>query len=358
MRALPHEAPMTPFAPLAGGLSAARAEAWPAERLRRLRTAAIDTREALIAQGPVLACTTVKLVTFPYPTVFAFAGGALSPAPFVMMTNQMQVVQFEHDGRRRTLLFNPTDYVRSKAATFYARLSERYGAFLSEKVIPTYFGTVTEHLATLGLTPNDVDYLAFDHLHVQDLRGWLGGDQPTFPRAKLLVPRAEWETTRDLHPMNSVWYVPNGLAGIPSEKVVLLDGDVQLGRGVALVSTPGHTLGNMSLMLVTPQGPFLVSENGVSAESYTPEHSAIPGVRTYAERMSYEVVLNGNTREGSLDQYSSMVVEKLLAGPANDDPRFVAFCPSSELTASIFAPGLGPTYTYRPADVGTLVPTA
>ena len=342
------------FSPLDGGLAEARTATWPAERLRRLRSAAVRTREALLALGPVPAVATVKLVTFPYPTMYAFSGGALSPAPFVMMTNQMQVVQFDHGGKRRTLLFNPTDYVRSKAATFYAELTRRFGSFLSEKVIPSYFGTVTEQLERLGLSPADVDYIAFDHLHVQDLRGWLAGPDAVFPRAKLIVHRAEWETTRDLHPMNAVWYVPHGVDGIGEERLEVIDGDVLLGPGVAILSTPGHTLGNMSLVVVTPKGPFVVSENGVSAESYAPAQSRIPGVRTYAERMGAEVVLNGNTREGSLEQYSSMVVEKLVAGPAYDAQEFPAFCPSSELTASIFAPGLGPTYTYRPPDVGTL----
>ncbi len=114
----------------------------------------------------------------------------------------------------------------------------------------------------------------------------------------------------------------------------------------------------MSLVVVTPDGPFVVSENGVACESYSPLQSQIPGVRSYAERMGYEVVLNGNTRENSLDQYSSMVVEKIVAGPAKDDPTFVAFCPSSELTASILAPGLKPTFSFRPPEVGTLIPTA
>ncbi len=342
------------FPSLPGGLAEARTATWPAERLRRLRHAAQATRDALLAGGPVKACATVKLVTFPYPTLFAFSGGALSPAPFVMMTNQMQVVQFEHEGVTRTLLFNPTDYLRSKAATFYADLSVRYGRFLSEKVIPTYFGTVEEQLKRLKLTPNDVDYIAFDHLHVQDLRGWLGPDA-YFPRAKLLVQKAEWETARDLHPMNRVWYVPGGLEGIATDRLIFLDGDVLLGQGVAIVSTPGHTLGNMSLVVVTPDGPFVVSENGVGSDSYAPQLSRIPGVSTWAERMGAEVLLNGNTREGSLEQYSSMVVEKILAGTAKVDPEWPAFCASSQLTTSIFAPALSPTFSYVPQDVGHLV---
>jgi hypothetical protein len=82
--------------------------------------------------------------------------------------------------------------------------------------------------------------------------------------------------------------------------------------------------------------------------------SRIPGVRAYCEKMGYEVILNGNTREGSLDQYSSMIVEKIVAGPAKADPAYVSFCPSSELTSSMMAPGLGPTFSFVPPDCGTL----
>lgn len=344
------------FEPLAGGLREAWAEPWPAERLRRLRQAAATTRERLVSAGPVASCTTHRLVTFPYPTTYAFSSGALSPAPFVMMTNRMQIVQFDHAGRRRTLLFNPSDIESNRSATFYADLATRFGDFLSNKVIPSFHGTAEAHVRSVGLNPADIDFIAFDHLHVQDLRRWLG-PAAYFPNAKLLVMRDEWLTARDLHPMNAVWYVPNG-CDIAEDRVVLLDGDVRLGTGVALLSTPGHTRGNMSLCVVTPSGPFVVSENGVSPESYAPSLSRIAGVRAYAEQMKFEVVLNGNTREDSLDQYSSMIVEKIVAGPCATNPAFPAVATSSELTASIFAPGLAPTFTFTPADVGVHVPTA
>ncbi len=343
----------TAFSPLAGGLTEAWREPLPAERLRKLRRAAEATRERLMSGGPALSSSTHRLVTFPYPTRYAFNGGALSPAPYVMMTNRMHIVQFEHEGQRKTLLFNPSDIEADRAATYYADLAATFGDFLSRKVIPTYYGTVEQHLADAGLRPHDVDYIAFDHLHVQDVRRWLGGAGPAyFPNAKLLVMRDEWDTARDLHPLNSVWYVPHGL-DVPAEKVLLLEGDVLLGPGVALLSTPGHTRGNMSLCVVTPQGPFVVSENGVSPESYAPLQSRIAGVRAYAEQMGVEVVLNGNTREDSLDQYSSMIVEKIVAGPSTIDPAFPAFAASSELTTSFLAPGLAPTFSFTPRDVGT-----
>jgi hypothetical protein len=334
------------FRPLPS-LPPAREEPLASTRLQKLRRAAQEARDAFTAEGNVLALATCDLVTFPYPTLFAFSGAALSPAPYVMMTNRMQVVQFLEDGVPRTLLFNPTDYERGQEAPFFKSLRARYGDFVSDKVMSRRHGTVQGQLEALGLKPSDVDYLAFDHLHVQDVRRWVGGagEAAYFPRAKLLVQRTEWENTQNLHPFERVWYVPGGIEGVPEERVVLLDGDTWLGRGVALLFTPGHTLGNTSLAVATDREVFVVSENGIATECYTPLQSAIPGVRAHAELMGLEVVLNGNTRDSSLEQYTSMIVEKVFAGPSRVEPTFVNFHPSSLLTGSLVAPGLTPTLT-------------
>ncbi|AKJ02273.1 hypothetical protein ATI61_108338 [Archangium gephyra] len=349
----------TPFRPLPF-LNEARAELVSGVRLQKLRRAAQEARDAFTAGGPVAAVATCDLVTFPYPSLFAFSGGALSPAPYVMMTNRMQVVQYMEDGATRTLLFNPSDYERGQEAPFFKSLREKYGDFVSDKVMTRRHGTVQSHLTALGLKPEDVDYIAFDHLHVQDVRRWLGGDgEPAyFPRAKLLVQRAEWESVKNLHPFEKVWYVPGGTDGVPEERVVLLDGDTWLGRGAAILSTPGHTMGNMSLAVATDKEVFVVSENGVASESYTPLQSRIPGVRAFAEQMGWEVVLNGNTRESSLEQYTSMVVEKVFAGPSRVEGAFVNFHPSSLLTGSLVAPGLSPTITLPAPNHGDIRPTA
>ncbi|MFY0565856.1 hypothetical protein ACN28E_18690 [Archangium lansingense] len=348
----------TSFRPLPF-LNEARAEPVSGLRLQKLRRAAQEAREAFTAGGAVAAVATCDLVTFPYPSQFAFSGGALSPAPYVMMTNRMQVVQYLEDGVTRTLLFNPSDYERGQATPFFKSLRKKYGDFISDKVMARRLGTVQSHLTALGLKPEDVDYIAFDHLHVQDVRRWLGGDgEPAyFPRAKLLIQRAEWESVKNLHPLEKVWYVPGGTDGVPEERVVLLDGDTWLGRGAAILSTPGHTMGNMSLAVATDREVFVVSENGVATESYTPLQSSIPGVRAFAEQMGWEVVLNGNTRESSLEQYSSMVVEKLFAGPSRVEGAFVNFHPSSLLTSALVAPGLSPTITLPAPNYGDIRPT-
>ena len=103
------------------------------------------------------------------------------------------------------------------------------------------------------------------------------------------------------------------------------------GRGVSLVWTPGHTDGNHSLLVNTPDGAWVSSENGVAADNWQPELSKIPGVRAYHEFYRREIVPNANTLEDSLDQYDSMVKEKTLAGRAKSDPRWLQILPSSEL---------------------------
>jgi hypothetical protein len=347
----------TPFKPLPE-LSEAWTEPVAGPRLRGIRHAAEAAREAILESGPVLGVETCDLLTLPYPAGFAFSGLARTPSPYIFFTNRMNVVQFEDwTGTVRTLLFNPTDYERGKRTPFFWNMKERYGELISYKVMSTPRGTVIGHLARLGLSPEDVDYIAYDHHHTQDVRGWLGGTGASafFPRAKLLVQRREWAFLGDLHPLQRAWYVEDGADGVPEDRVVQLDGDAWLGKGVALVSTPGHTEGNMSLAVATDSGElFVVSENGVSTDSYAPLHSRIPGLKKHAQITGEEVILNGNTRIGTLDQYTAMVLERTLAGPSRANPDFPCFFPSSELTRTVFAPRLGPTFSHGTIKSGTI----
>jgi hypothetical protein len=133
--------------------------------------------------------------------------------------------------------------------------------------------------------------------------------------------------------MQWAWYVPGGMDSVIEDNLVLLDGDVELGRGVALALTPGHTDGNHSLVLNTEDGVWVSSENGVCADSWQPQLSKIPGVRKYAEFWNREVILNSNTLEDTLDQYDSMVKEKALADPSPRDQRWLNVYPSSEMAS-------------------------
>jgi hypothetical protein len=319
---------------------------WPrGKRLDAIRSAAQDFRGRFKEQGQVTGVKTVDLVTVGYPVRYAFGGAARGAVnPYINLTNRLVVVQFhDFEGELKTLVWEPTVPEGSIEAPFYAQLAERYGEWLSSNVLSKEYHSVGEALALCGLTPDHVDYVSFDHLHVQDMRVLMGTTRPVegereprkpfFPRAKFLCQRKEVDTLLSPHPMQWAWYVPGGMDHVIDDNLVLLDGDVELGVGVALAATPGHTDGNQSLVLNTPDGVWVSSENGVCADNWHPHLSKIPGIRKEAEFMGREVILNSNTLEDSIDQYDSMVKEKALADPNRDDPRWMNVIPSSEMPA-------------------------
>lgn len=343
------------FQPLSE-LDRARRFAVPQSRLDELRKAAARVREKLLAGPQVVFYNTVDLVRVPYPTKFGLLNAFALPTPFMHILNRLFIVQFKQAGRVKTLLFSPSDLEGNRETPYFKRLAASFGPFqnIGQKLIAPILSTVDSALAAAGIAPEDVDYISYDHLHTQDLRRWLGGDgRPAFfPNAKLLVMRQEWDSARGLLPPQSDWYCPRGCEGVPSDRVVLLDSSVVLGDGVALVRTPGHTEGNHSLVAHTPDGLLVSSENGVSADSYAPLASRIPGVRRYAKNTGVEVILNGNTLEGGLDQYLSMILEKELAGPSPKNPDYYNVVPSSEMTSYWLFPGVKPSFSFGPLEYG------
>jgi hypothetical protein len=332
-------------------------QTWPrGDRPAALRAAAEEFRGRFKEQGTVRAIRTVDLVAAAYPASFAFGGAAKGLNPYVSILNRLVVVQFEDfAGELKTLAWEPTVPEGSQEAPFYEQMIERYGQ-AAARVFATYYNTVESALALCGLAPADVDYIAFDHLHVQDVRILMGADERPgfFPNAKHLAQSREVDTFTSTHPMQWAWYVPGGMDGIPEENMVLLDGDVELGAGLAFLATPGHTDGNMSLCVNTPDGVWVSSENGVAADNWHPELSKIPGVRRWADYFGREVVLNSNTLEDSVDQYDSMLKEKAVADPNRHDPRFRNVFPSSELASFRRQWPILPTFAYGGINHGRI----
>lgn len=336
----------------------------PGSRLLAVKSAALTLRAAMLSGEKARYYQTVDLIRVPYPTKYGLLNACTVPTPFMHILNRLFIVQFDSPVGIKTLLFSPSDIDGNRETPYFKRLSGKFGpAWLRERtesLMAPIYHRVEDALAQAGLAPEDIDYISYDHLHTQDLRKWLGtGDTPGyFPRAKLLVMQQEWDSTLDLLPPQKDWYCPDGIEGIDRKRVVLLKKSVALGEGVALVATPGHTEGNHSLVVNTDDGLLVSSENGVSADNYSPLHSEIPGVRDYARATGMDVILNGNTLEGGLDQYISMVMEKTIAGPCPHNSDFYNFVPSSELSAYWLLPGLKPTFGFGPLKFGALTKTS
>jgi glyoxylase-like metal-dependent hydrolase (beta-lactamase superfamily II) len=326
-------------------------------RLRAVRVAAERVRDRFAAGPRAVAVRTLPIVISPYPTKYAFWGAAISPAPYIVFTHRCLLVQFLQAGELKTLLFNPTDVAGARATPYFARLAARIPQRL-QRVIAHELEPLVEQLARLGIRPDDVDYVAYDHLHVQDLRPVLGTEDgripPRFPRATLLASRTEWEDWDDLHPLQRAWYVRQGKQGVRTAPVSLTTGDLSLGDGVMLLRTPGHTTGNQTLFLSTDSGVWGVSENGTCADNWSPMDSRIPGLRSLCRKQDLDVVLNSNTPERGADQYTSMVLERTVVDRVKRAPAFVQMFPSSEVTPSALSPGLKPTILHRSVTHGEL----
>jgi hypothetical protein len=344
-------------------------ERQPGRQLELIRQAAPGFRDWFKATGMPDWVGTFDLVSLPYPTRFGLFRAAMTPAPYLSLTHRLVIVRWhDADGRPRTLLFEPTDVELARRTPYFARLSESTpNAF--ERAFSRPLGDVMTHLRSVGIEPKEVDWITFDHLHTQDVRRWIGTIEPAsdlspgapleplLPNAELIVQRDELESLNMLHPLQVPWYQPLAYSALRPEAISVIDGDVLLGPGVALLSTPGHTVGNHTLVLNTETGIWASSENVIAAECLTPEHSRIVGLRRYTRTWEQEVVLNANTLEDTARQYNSCVLEKSIVDPSRADPRFLQFMPSSELTSNTFSPGTSPTFTHSGIFHGTLRPS-
>ncbi|MFO0741729.1 MAG: hypothetical protein U0270_37885 [Labilithrix sp.] len=327
-------------------------------QLRAVKRVAEGLRERFAAGPRCISVRTMPLTTLAYPTRYAFWAAALAPAPLVTMTHRCTLVQFFEQGELKNLLFNPTDIDGARETPFFARLIEQVGERISE-LMARRFDPLEDQLAAAGLKPTDIDYVAFDHFHTQDLRKLLGTTdgalKPRFPNATLLAPKSEWEDWDDLHPFQRAWFVRDGKAGVNTKNVLLTENDLELGEGVMLLRTPGHTSGNQTLFMNTSSGVWGISENGTCADNWSPLASKIKGLAFTCKKQDLDIVLNANTPEFGAVQYTSMVLERTIVDRLHRAPAFVQMFPSSEVTPSLLAPGLSPTVVHRELVHGDVV---
>lgn len=326
-------------------------------QLRLIREEAATFRKWFAATGMPDYVETFDLAAVPYPTEFGLFRAHRTPSPFVTMTNRLVVVRWRDGSKTKTLLFEPSDVELGENVPFYKALSQRMPRVLRPLGFKR-FDSVADYLGRIGIDPREVDYLAFDHLHTQDVRRLVGTRGPApdlaskgpvfplFPNARLIVQESELGLLRDMHPIQSPWYQPETYRDLRPEGLLPISGDLLLGPGVALLSTPGHATGNQSLALNTSTGIWAMSENVIAAELLTPELSDIPGVRDSARRWGSEIILNGNTIEATAAQYNSCIKEKIIVDRSVKDGRFLQFFPTSELTPNWVNAGTRPTFVH------------
>ena len=141
-------------------------------------------------------------------------------------------------------------------------------------------GRLLNEFKGAGLSPDDVDTVVLSHLH-PDHVGWnLSGSGPgvgpTFPKARYLVHRDDWNAFRRPEVIGQFpfGYWEETIGPLESLGVLdLIDGEHPLTSEVTVIPTPGHTAGHVSLAIAS-QGqhglvmsdvaihPALVTEDG------------------------------------------------------------------------------------------------
>jgi glyoxylase-like metal-dependent hydrolase (beta-lactamase superfamily II) len=119
---------------------------------------------------------------------------------------------------------------------FDAKYSEIYGI--------EHARTLPDELRKLGLELADIDIVINTHLHF-DHCGWNVRDEggkliPTFPRARYLIQRGEWEDAHNATERNRASYIEQFFD--PAEaRTEFLEGDTEIVPGVRVEIGAGHT---------------------------------------------------------------------------------------------------------------------
>ena len=266
-------------------------DVWPrGDRPRAIRDCAPSSASASRARTASAPCGPSTRVCR-LPAEFAFHGAAeASTRTSTSSTGWWSSSSRTSTGALRTLAWEPTIAEGPAEAPFYEQLLERYGELLAYKVFATFYNTVDEALAAPGSRRADVDYVCFDHLHVQDLRLMMGTTEPVGGRARAaraVLPQREVRLPAQggrhvrVDPPDAVGLVRPGRHGRRARgqpRAARRRRRAREGRGDRCW-TPGHTDGNHSLCVNTPDGIWVSSENGVAADNWHPHLSKIPSVR-------------------------------------------------------------------------------
>ena len=112
-------------------------------------------------------------------------------------------------------------------------------------------------LEKLGYQAEDIDLVVNTHLHFDHCGGNTsknekGEDAPTFPKARYIIQKGEWEDA--LHPSerDKASYLEQNF--LPLERhglLQLVDGNMEISEGVEVIVVPGHTSRHQCLKVST-----------------------------------------------------------------------------------------------------------
>jgi glyoxylase-like metal-dependent hydrolase (beta-lactamase superfamily II) len=100
----------------------------------------------------------------------------------------------------------------------------------------------------------DINYVINTHLHF-DHCGWNtiskeGSLKPSFPKAKYIIQKKEWESALNPDERSSASYMKEKLLPLQEwRNLELIDGDFELEEGIKIMHIPGHTRGHQCVLI-------------------------------------------------------------------------------------------------------------
>ncbi len=109
--------------------------------------------------------------------------------------------------------------------------------------------TLSGSLASIGLTPADIDIVINTHLHFDHAGGNTIREgnrfRPAFQNARYIVQRGEWEAALDPNERTRASYRPDDfLPLMAAGRLDLIEGDGEVASGVSVIRTGGHNRDN------------------------------------------------------------------------------------------------------------------
>jgi glyoxylase-like metal-dependent hydrolase (beta-lactamase superfamily II) len=161
-------------------------------------------------------------------------------------------------------------------------------------------------LAAAGVRPEEVDFVLCTHLHVDHV-GWNtqlvdGRWVPTFPNAKYIFARKEYDFWRQRHLDGTQGPVPNVyddsvLPVMEAGQAVLVGMDHQIDDGLWFEPAPGHTAGNVVLHLESMDARAVLSGDVM--------HHPLQLVRPeWSSRACEDPVQSAATRRALIERYA------------------------------------------------------
>jgi glyoxylase-like metal-dependent hydrolase (beta-lactamase superfamily II) len=161
--------------------------------------------------------------------------------------------------------------------------------------------TFLPRLAAAGVQPEEVDYVMCTHLH-WDHVGWNtrlrdGRWVPTFPNAKYIFARREWDSFEAFHRQTpQPHYLDSLLPVVEAKQAQFVDMDFALDDEVRLEPTPGHTPGHVCVQLASQGTRGVITGDCI----HSPVQCLEPGWRMRADM---DHALAGQTRRRFLERH-------------------------------------------------------